>query len=176
MTRFFVLFLLILTSLFAIELTPMAQSWFVLPFTATIAHISAILMQLMDGDVRTQGKIIWDITSGFGVSIEAGCNGIEAGIVLVAAMLAFPASLWHKLAGISIGLFTIQFLNILRIITLFYIGQWDKTLFEWAHLYIWQALIMLDVLLVMLLWLRWLPRRPPVVSITNMETPVNAST
>jgi hypothetical protein len=29
--------------------------------------------------------------------------------------------------------------------------------FEWAHLYVWQALIMLDVLIVWLIWVRALP-------------------
>ena len=31
--------------------------------------------------------------SGFAVSIEAGCNGVEATIVLIAAICAFPAKL-----------------------------------------------------------------------------------
>ena len=30
--------------------------------------------------------------------------------------------------------------------------------FEWMHLYLWQALIMLDVLIIFLVWLRYLPR------------------
>ena len=41
----------------------------------------------------------------------------------------------------------------------FYLGQWNETAFEWAHLYIWQALIMLDVFVVFLFWVRWLSRR-----------------
>jgi len=45
-----------------------------------------------------------------------------------------------------------------RIISLFYLGQWDRTWFDWFHLYLWQALIVLDALVVFLLWLRWLPR------------------
>jgi len=32
-------------------------------------------------------------------------------------------------------------------------------LFEFAHLYLWQALIMLDVLVVWLLWIRQVARR-----------------
>jgi hypothetical protein len=32
------------------------------------------------------------------------------------------------------------------------------TAFEWAHLYIWQALIMLDVLIVWLIWVRRINR------------------
>jgi hypothetical protein len=46
-------------------------------------------------------------------------------------------------------------------VSLFYIGQWSLKVFEWAHLYLWQALIMLDALIVWLLWLRLLPRDPP---------------
>jgi len=49
-----------------------------------------------------------------------------------------------------------------RVISLFYIGQWDFAVFEWAHQYVWQALIMLDVLIVWLLWVRTLPRGAPV--------------
>jgi exosortase H (IPTLxxWG-CTERM-specific) len=157
--RFFLLFVLLSGVLFVAELTPLAQRVFVIPFTSGIAQISADLMQFFDDQVHSHGKIIWDGESGFAVSIEAGCNGVEAGIILVAAMLAFPSSWREKLLGIGVGLLTVQALNIVRIVSLFYIGQWDRTIFEWAHLYVWQALIMLDVLLVFLFWLRWLSLR-----------------
>jgi hypothetical protein len=42
--------------------------------------------------------------------------------------------------------------------SLFYLGQWNANAFQWAHLYLWQALIMLDVLIVWLVWIRTLPR------------------
>ena len=42
--------------------------------------------------------------NGFAVSIEAGCNGVEATIVLVAAILAFPAPWKRKLVGLAIGI------------------------------------------------------------------------
>ena len=91
------------------------------------------------------------------MSIEAGCNGVEATIVLVAAMLAFPAPWKRKLLGLAVGVVAVQGLNIIRVISLFYLGQWNFDVFEWAHLYVWQALIMLDVLVVWLVWVRTLP-------------------
>ncbi len=48
----------------------------------------------------------------------------------------------------------------MRVISLFYLGQWNMKVFEWAHLYVWQALIMLDVLVVWLVWVRMLPQVP----------------
>ena len=95
------------------------------------------------------------------MSIEAGCNGVEATIVLIAAMLAFPAPWKRKLVGLAIGVIAVQGLNIIRVISLFYLGQWNFDAFEFAHLYVWQALIMLDVLIVWLLWVRTLPRAAP---------------
>jgi exosortase H (IPTLxxWG-CTERM-specific) len=59
---------------------------------------------------------------------------------------------------LAIGIIAVQGLNIVRVISLFYLGQWNFNVFEWAHLYVWQALIMLDVLVVWLLWIRTLPR------------------
>jgi exosortase H (IPTLxxWG-CTERM-specific) len=156
--RFFILFLVLQAALFGLELTPWAQAWFVVPWTDALAQISTWLVTLFDANVVAVGKVMRSTTNGFAVSIEAGCNGVEATIVLLAAMLAFPAPWWHKLAGLAAGIVAVQGLNIIRVISLFYLGQWDRDVFEWAHLYVWQALIMLDVLIVWLVWVRTLPR------------------
>ena len=158
MIRFFVVFLLLLALLFGLELTPWAQRFFVEPWTVALARISTSLVTLFDADVTASGKVIASTGNGFAVSIEAGCNGVEATIVLIAAMLAFPAPWKHKLAGLAAGIVAVQGLNIVRVISLFYLGQWNRDVFEWAHLYVWQALIMLDVLIVWLVWVRTLPR------------------
>ena len=60
--------------------------------------------------------------------------------------------------GLAAGIVAVQALNIVRVISLFYLGQWNFDVFEWAHLYVWQALIMLDVLVVWMVWVRLLPR------------------
>ena len=79
--------------------------------------------------------------------------------MLVAAMLAFPSSWAMKFWGIGLGFIAVQAVNLLRIVSLFFIGQWNFKVFEFAHLYMWQALIMLDVLVVWLLWMRFVAKR-----------------
>jgi exosortase H (IPTLxxWG-CTERM-specific) len=157
MLRFPILFVVILVALFAAELTPPVQSAVVLPWTELLARLSAGLILFFDANVAAQGKLLWSTANNFVISIEAGCNGIEAAIILIAAMLAFPAPWKHRVIGILAGLFAVQALNVVRVISLFYLGQWDLRVFEWAHLYLWQALIMLDVLIVWLIWIRTLP-------------------
>ena len=161
MVRFFVLFLVILVALFAAEMTPPVQAALVIPWTEALARISAALVTLFDPGVTAVGKVLQNTGNGFAVSIESGCNGIEAAIVLIAAMLAFPAPWKHRVLGILAGLAAVQALNIVRVVSLFYVGQWSMPVFEWAHLYLWQALIMLDVLVVWLIWIRSLPPLPP---------------
>ena len=163
MARFFILFVVIMMTLFALEILTVVQNAVVLPFTAVLADISVAIIQAFDDNVAASGKVIRSLENGFAVSIEPGCNGIEAVIILFAAIFAFPAPFHYKLAGFGAGFIAIQLLNLVRIISLFYLGQWNLTAFKWFHLYLWQALIILDALVVWLIWLRYLPPRqqPP---------------
>lgn len=158
MIRFFILFTVLLVGLFTLEILQPAEKYVILPFTSFIADISVWIVKFFDDDVVAYGNVIRDTASGFGVRIERGCNGIEALIILFASIFAFPAPIKNKLIGFVIGFFAIQGLNLVRIVSLFYLGQWNEVAFEWFHLYLWQALIILDALVVWLIWLRTLPQ------------------
>jgi len=157
MLRFFIIFSVLLIGLFTLELLQPAEKYIILPFTSMIADISVWIVLLFDDNVIATGNVIRDKVSGFGVRIERGCNGLEAVIILFSALFAFPAPFINKVIGFVAGFFAIQLLNLVRIISLYYLGQWNYTAFEWFHLYLWQALIILDALVVWLIWLRTLP-------------------
>ena len=159
MLRFVMTFLLILIALFTLEMLNPVQEHVITPFTSLLAHLSAVLILPFDNSVIAYGKVLQFKDSGFAVSIEAGCNGVEATIVLIAAICAFPASWRARLIAISLGFLAIQVLNIVRIISLFYLGNWNLEYFSWIHLYLWPALIMLDVLVVFIVYLRYLSKQ-----------------
>ena len=159
MLRFVTTFLLILIALFTLEMLNPVQEHVITPFTSLLAHLSAVLILPFDNSVVAYGKILQFKDSGFAVSIEAGCNGVEATIVLIAAICAFPASWRARLIAIGLGFLAIQVLNIVRIISLFYLGNWNLEYFSWIHLYLWPALIMLDVLVVFIVYLRYLSKQ-----------------
>ena len=159
MLRFLTIFVLVLFGLFLAELTPPVQRMIVVPWTGFLASASAFLVRLVDPNVLSYGNVLQDMHSGRGISVEAGCNGVEACIMLAAAVCAYPAALRSRMTGLLVGSAAIQLLNLVRIVSLFYLVQWSVPAFEFAHLYLWQALIMLDVLVVWLVWLRWVTRR-----------------
>ena len=156
MKRFVITFAVILVALFSLEMLNPVQEHLVVPFTGLLAKISAALIAPFDDSVIACGKVLQFEDTGFAVSIEAGCNGVEATIVLVAAVVAYPASWKARMVAIALGFLAIQALNIVRIISLFYLGNWDIDIFSWVHLYLWPSLIMLDVLVVFILYLRYL--------------------
>ena len=161
MTRFLLFFCGVLGGLFAVEMLKPVQEAVIQPFTGILATISTALILPFDDTVIAQGRILRDATTGFAVSIEAGCNGVEAAIVLIAGIVAFPATIQNKVVAIVAGFFFVQALNIVRIISLFYLGQWNYAVFEWFHLYLWPVLIMLDVLIVFAIYLQWLGKQHP---------------
>ena len=154
MARFFLTFLALQLTLFGVNMLGVVQQHVVLPWTMLLARMCAGLVTWFDSTTAAAGKVLWNTVTGFGVSIEPGCNGIEACIVLFAAVMAFPSSWRHKLIGLALGFLAVQGLHVVRVISLFYLGQWNTQVFNFAHEYLWQALIMLDVLIVWLLWIR----------------------
>lgn len=159
MLRFTIIFIVLVISLFILELVEPIRQAVILPFTSFLATFSSAIMQIFDADVISKGDVIASKTNAsHAVQIAAGCNGVEAVIVLFAAIFAFPSKFIHKIYGFVLGFFGIQILNVVRIISLYYLLQWDKNWFDWFHLYLWQALIILDALIVWLVWLRYLPK------------------
>ena len=158
MARFLLTFIVLVIVLFAAELTAPVQQYFVLPWTEMLTKAAAVLLQWADPTVISRGNLLATAQGTFAIAVVAGCNGIEALIILVAAMLAFPSPWRHKMWGLLLGALAVQVLNLIRVISLFYIGQWSMPVFHWMHLYAWQALIMLDVLFVWILWIRAMPK------------------
>src|SRR5262249_53708699 len=98
MIRFGLSFAVIVLWLSAAELTPVGQAWVVLPWTSALAKAATTLIAAFDPAVSATGATIYSHATGFAVTILPGCNGLEATIVLVAAILAYPAPWKHRLA------------------------------------------------------------------------------
>ncbi len=114
MLRFGAIFAVIVLALFAGELTPPGQMYVVDPWTSSVAQAATWVAKAFDSNVAVRGATMYSTTNGFAVSILAGCNGLEAMIVLIAAILAYPSPWKHRLVGIVAGVAAIQVLNLVR--------------------------------------------------------------
>lgn len=120
------------------------------PFTEGLTAVSASILNAMGENVHRSGTLI--VGGNFAVDIKNGCNGIEAMLFLVAAMLAFEAPIKMRLAGLLMACAGVQLLNLVRIVTLFLLGRHRREWFEAFHLAIWQSVIFGAAVLMFVLW------------------------
>lgn len=96
----------------------------------------------------------------YSVNIKHGCDAIEPIALFIAAVLAFPAPLRTKLPGLLIGTLVLTALNIVRIISLFYIGIYWPRAFDTMHEDVWQPAFIVFSLLFWVLWALWATKPP----------------
>jgi len=131
----------------------------VVPFTTGVAKVSGAILNAMSERVTVNGTEIR--TAGFSVDVENGCNGDEKALLFAAAVLAFPASWRARGIGLAAGFLGIQALNLVRVVSLFWIGHHKPALFSTAHTVLWQSVVVLFGVLLFLVWASRQKDRPP---------------
>ena len=129
------------------------------PWCEYEAGAAQILMRLFGSEVLRSGAELRDPVTQKGILVLWACSGADATGILLAALWVYPSCLRAKFLGALVGFFLIQGFNVLRIISLYYLNLVSEAWFRFAHLYLWQGLLMIDVLVFMLVWLRWQDRR-----------------
>jgi exosortase H (IPTLxxWG-CTERM-specific) len=157
--RFVIFFALAALLQFALLLTPWCRPA-VDGFSHALVWAASLLINALGGKASSHGALLGSPINGFAIEMRDGCNGVNVMILLWSAVLAFPVSRAWKLVGILVGAIAIQGLNFFRLISLFYLGQYSPSWFEFAHLYLWETLILLDALAVFGLWIRRASPRP----------------
>ena len=150
--RFIALYLLILAvGFFILALRPV-NDHVVNPYTTFVAHEARLVLNLMGESASVHGQLL--TSSRFSVAIYNGCNGLEAILIFTAGVLAFPARWSRKVVGVFLGLLAIQVINIVRIVSLFYIGVFAPSAFSASHVYVWQSLIIVFAVVLWVVWVR----------------------
>lgn len=94
----------------------------------------------------------------FSMQVVRGCDALDPAALLVAAMVAFPSSWLAKLVGVLAGVATVLVVNVVRMVSLFYIGLHFPRVFDVVHVEVWPTAIMLLALFVFLVWVRYATR------------------
>ncbi len=156
--RFLVRFGVALVVLYLLVVIPPSNTHVVVPFTERIVTVSAALLRALGEQAVTAGTVIR--AGSFAVDVKNGCNGLEAAVILAAAVLAFPATLRQRLAGLAVGFAVIQILNLVRVVSLFWLGVHRPAVFELFHNAIWQTALILVAVSLFVYWSRNFARAP----------------
>jgi archaeosortase B (VPXXXP-CTERM-specific) len=117
--------------------------------TATSVHY---FLRIFTEATTLRGDLV--TYDGFAVSIIIECVGLLEMLIYSACVLAFPAPLRTRAAGVVLGCLAIFFFNLLRIVTLLLVGRYQGEYFDFFHLYFWQATLIAMIVSVLYGWIR----------------------
>lgn len=155
-------FLVLLVILYLLVAWRPVNDHAVVPFTAAIASVSGAILRTLGEPVAVTGTLLSG--GGFSVNIENGCNGIETVLLFISAVLAFPASWRARLAGAAAGFFAIELVNLVRVVSLYWVGRHYPALFQSSHTVLWQSVVVLFGVVLFFLWAARQPRPAPAES------------
>lgn len=122
------------------------------PYTTFVAHQARVALNLLGEGAEVHGQVL--SSRRFSVAIFNGCNGLEAILIFVCGVLAFPASWKSRFLGVGVGLLAIQLINVVRVVSLFYVGVFKPEWFSASHVFVWQSIIIVFSVVLWLVWAR----------------------
>lgn len=154
--RFALGFVAIAGVLFGVYTFPYQESgiserWFT-SYLSAYAHVAGCVLSLFEHDLVVHGQEIIGRTS---LRIVKNCDAMEAEILFVAAVLAFPSPWRRRVLGVFAGIVAIAAVNVLRIGSLYYIGIHFPGAFEFVHLQLWPLFLVASAVAAFLLWAGW---------------------
>jgi exosortase H (IPTLxxWG-CTERM-specific) len=146
--RAYLVFLFCIVSLFAAILV--AVDTINISVAAVTARAAGLVLNLFAMRVQVSGTTIYSRDLSF--RIIAQCTGIFTMAIFLSAVLAYPCRLKEKAIGIAMGMPIIFLINLIRVVSLFYIGLYFPDVFDMAHHVFWQCLMIFSAVV---LWLFW---------------------
>lgn len=147
---FLIRFFFLMGFLLFLELFNPVNQKVIVPFTGLLAQASVFLLKLIGTETKASSTLI--VSPQFTADIKAGCTGIEPIIILISAMFAFRTPWKAKFYAAFWGMVVLQGINLVRIVSLVYLGINHPQYFSEAHTYIWQIVI---IALSLFLWVLW---------------------
>ena len=151
----FVVVLLILLGLFEIILaTSFMKEKLIPPYLEFYARLSGSVMELLGEKVTVDGATVSSVR--YSVNIKRGCDAMQPSILFIAAVLAAPVIRWLKVPGLIFGLLFLMVMNLVRVVSLYYIGvHFSPSVFNVMHHDVWQAGFIFLAILIWTLWALW---------------------
>lgn len=151
-----VVFVVLMGLFYGLIHTPAKEDWAFRPYLAVLARAIGGILQLVGYDVSVSGTTV--LYPEFSMEIVPGCDAIEPLATFVAAVLASPVRFVLKIPGILIGAAVIVAVNIVRLVSLFFVGLYYPDKFDFIHEGVWQAAFVALAIVLWFIWVQWATR------------------
>lgn len=122
------------------------------------ARWSGGVLKALGNDITVSGTLV--MSPRFSMQIVRGCDALEPAALFLAAVIAFPVSWRKKLVGALLGVVLIEGTNVIRMVSLYYVGVYWRKYFEMMHMEVWQAGFIVISVTFWAMWALWATRQP----------------
>jgi len=123
-------------------------------FQRGLARITGGIMNLLGHRTVITGTTV--SSEAFGITVVTACTGLFTTGLFLIAVIAFPTGWTSKLIGVGLGVGGIFLLNVVRLVSLYYIGVHLPGLLDPTHQLVWQSVLIVFAVALWLLWAgRW---------------------
>jgi len=161
-------FCVLILAINVLLLTRIQGSRPVLGYLAFNARVAGAVLGALGEHTRVSDRSI--AGDRYALEVSRGCDAVQPTALYLSAILATPAAWKRRLAGIAAGVLVLFALNLVRIVSLYYVGAFAPDWFDVVHVDLWGAVF---VLLAVSLWLLWAYRT--VTRRAAMESPADAA-
>jgi exosortase H (IPTLxxWG-CTERM-specific) len=124
------------------------------------AAATSFILNLFGASVHANGSLV--ASPDFSMDIILECTAIVPIVIFFSAVLAYPCTIKQKLVGMSLGIIALYAINLVRMVSLFFIGtHFSSRWFDAAHFFIWQPMMILIAIVLWLFWVEKLVRVTP---------------
>jgi exosortase/archaeosortase family protein len=157
--RFALRFALIAGAFFAVYCFPYAEHgiserWFD-RYLSAYASMAGGVLSVFEPSVHVSGT---NIIGRIPLQIVKNCDAIEINVLFVAAVLAFPGLTRRRVVAAAAGVVLLVVANVARLCSLYYVGIYAPSSFEFFHLELWPLVLVILAAVNFLLWASWLQR------------------
>jgi exosortase/archaeosortase family protein len=138
------------------------------PLTRGYTAAVSALLTLLGESHRVEGAVIISASYRQSLEIASVCTGYFVFWFYLGAVLAFPATWRSRLRAIVLGVLFIAGLNLVRIVSLYYLQVVAPALFDELHLVVWQCL---SIVLISVFWYGWASRRSSITTAPTESAP-----
>jgi exosortase/archaeosortase family protein len=104
------------------------------------AAVAGALLRTGEPSLIVSGQ---DIIGRYSIRIVKTCDGMDVYILFASAILAWPSALRRRFMGAAVGLALLVVANTARICSLYYVGVYAPSSFQFVHIEVWPVLILL---------------------------------
>jgi archaeosortase B (VPXXXP-CTERM-specific) len=126
-----------------------------------VAQLSSWILNLFGMNTESVNSIVFGPKSRIAIDITYKCTSIIQIAFFSAGVFAYSCKLSKKLIGMIAGIPLIFGTNLVRIVSLFFIGVIAFPFFDFAHKVIGEVLM---IIVTFLAWLFWLKRMSPALA------------